>query len=556
MGLSLRMTDVRRPRRTSPAASVTAAAVLTTLAVVAVWAAAVLPDEARYLTPAAFVRVPVELLAILALGVLLPRRVRGPVAVLCGLLLAVALIVTVANIGFMLVFAREVDPVVDWAYVGPGVGVLRDTEGLPVAVAAAVGAAVAALALLVLLPLAARRLARVTAEHRRHATVVVAVLATVWAVGRAADWQVADDGEVASARAVTRLWSDARQFREDVADRASFAAAIADDPLAGELDGDALAALRGKDVLVVFVESYGKVALTDPLMAGVRGVLDEGTRTLERRGFTARSGWLDSPTYGAGSWLAHATLQSGLWVDTQQRYDQLVEAPRRLTLAEAFGRAGWRTVFALPSVSREWPEGQRLYGYDELFDKTDTGYDGPKFGWSRVPDQVALDAFRRAELEPQDRAPVFAEIELSSSHHPWTPVPRMVPWDELDGPEAFRGQRRGQIDSDTMLADTVATRIGYGRSIAYSLESVVSWLESWPDDDLVVVLLGDHQPHTYVTGGDPDHSVPVSLVARDPAVLDRIDDWGWDPGLRPEPGSPVSRMDTFRDRFVEAFGAG
>ena len=520
MGLSLRMTDVRRPRRTSPAASVTAAAVLTTLAVVAVWAAAVLPDEARYLTPAAFVRVPVELVAILALGVLLPRRVRGPVAVLCGLLLAVALIVTVANIGFMLVFAREVDPVVDWAYVGPGVGVLRDTEGLPVAVAAAVGAAVAALALLVLLPLAARRLARVTAEHRRHATVVVAVLATVWAVGRAADWQVADD------------------------------------PLAGELDGDALAALRGKDVLVVFVESYGKVALTDPLMAGVRGVLDEGTRTLERRGFTARSGWLDSPTYGAGSWLAHATLQSGLWVDTQQRYDQLVEAPRRLTLAEAFGRAGWRTVFALPSVSREWPEGQRLYGYDELFDKTDTGYDGPKFGWSRVPDQVALDAFRRAELEPQDRAPVFAEIELSSSHHPWTPVPRMVPWDELDGPEAFRGQRRGQIDSDTMLADTVATRIGYGRSIAYSLESVVSWLESWPDDDLVVVLLGDHQPHTYVTGGDPDHSVPVSLVARDPAVLDRIDDWGWDPGLRPEPGSPVSRMDTFRDRFVEAFGAG
>ena len=157
MGLSLRMTDVRRPRRTSPAASVTAAAVLTTLAVVAVWAAAVLPDEARYLTPAAFVRVPVELVAILALGVLLPRRVRGPVAVLCGLLLAVALIVTVANIGFMLVFAREVDPVDDWAYVGPGVGVLRDTEGLPVAVAAAVGAAVAALALLVLLPLAARR---------------------------------------------------------------------------------------------------------------------------------------------------------------------------------------------------------------------------------------------------------------------------------------------------------------------------------------------------------------------------------------------------------------
>lgn len=534
----------------------TAGAVLTALALVAVWGAAVLPDEARYLTPAALLRVPVELVAILALGIVLPRRVRGPVAVLCGLLLAVALLVTVANIGFMLVFAREVDPVVDWAYLGPGVGVLRDTEGLLTAVAVAAGAGLAALAVLVLLPLAARRLSRVSAQHRRHATVVVVVLAAVWAVARVADWQVADDGEVASARAVTRLWSDARQVREDLDDRASFAAAIADDPLARGLDDHALAGLRGKDVLVVFVESYGKVALTDPLMAGVRDVLDDGTRTLERRGFTARSGWLDSPTYGAGSWLAHATLQSGLWVDTQQRYDQLLAAPRRLTLTEAFGHAGWRTVFALPSVGREWPEGQRFYGFDELFDKTDTGYHGPKFGWSRVPDQFALDAFRRAELEPQDRRPVFAEIELSSSHHPWTPLPRMLPWDELDGGRAYRGQRAGQIDSDIMLADGTATRIGYGRSIAYSLETVVSWLDNWPDDDLVVVMLGDHQPHTYVTGGDPDHSVPVSVIARDPAVLDRIDGWDWDPGLRPAATSPVTRMDTFRDRFVTAFGAG
>jgi hypothetical protein len=536
-----------------------AAAVLTALAVVAVWAAAVLPDEAQYLTPAALVRVPVELVALLALGVVLPRRVRGPVAVLCGLLLAVVVLVTVANIGFMLVFARDVDPVVDWAYLAPGVGVLRDTEGLLLAVVVAVGAALAALAVLVLLPLAARRLARVAAEHRRQATVVVVTLATVWTVARVADWQVADDGEVASARAVTRLWSDARQLRADVADRPSFAAAIADDPLAGQLDDDALAGLRGKDVLVIFVESYGKVALTDPLMAPVREVLDEGTRALERRSFAARSGWLESPTYGAGSWLAHATLQAGLWVDTQQRYDQLLAAPRRMTLTEAFGRAGWRTVFALPSVGREWPEGQRFYGFDELFDKTDTGYDGPKFGWSRVPDQFALDAFRRTELEPQDRPPVFAEIELSSSHHPWTPVPQMLPWDELDGGRAFRGQRAGQIDSDAMLANDALTRAGYGRSIAYSLEAVVSWLENWPDErhrDLVVVLLGDHQPHTYVTGGDPDRSVPISLIARDRDVLDRIDDWGWDDGLRPEPSSPVSRMDTFRDRFVAAFGAG
>src|SRR6185436_11432802 len=52
--------------------------------------------------------------------------------------------------------------------------------------------------------------------------------------------------------------------------------------------------------------------------------------------------FLTSPTFGAISWLAHATLQSGLWVDSQPRYDLLVTSPR-LTLSRLFQRAGSRT---------------------------------------------------------------------------------------------------------------------------------------------------------------------------------------------------------------------
>jgi hypothetical protein len=37
-------------------------------------------------------------------------------------------------------------------------------------------------------------------------------------------------------------------------------------------------------------------------------------------------------------------------------------------------------------------------------------------------------------------------------------------------------------------------------------------------------------------------------------VLDRISGWGWQDGLKPGPQAPVSRMDTFRDRFLTAFG--
>jgi hypothetical protein len=48
--------------------------------------------------------------------------------------------------------------------------------------------------------------------------------------------------------------------------------------------------------------------------------------------------------------------------------------------------------------------------------------------------------------------------------------------------------------------------------------------------------------------------VPISVIARDPKVLDRISGWGWGAGLRPSPQAPVWPMSAFRDRFLTAFG--
>ena len=78
-------------------------------------------------------------------------------------------------------------------------------------------------------------------------------------------------------------------------------------------------------------------------------------------------------------------------------------------------------------------------------------------------------------------------------------------------------------------------------------------MQRYGDDDLVLVVLGDHQPATTITGQGASHDVPISLIARDPAVLDRIAGWGWQDGMRPGPRAPVWPMDAFRDRFLTAF---
>jgi hypothetical protein len=57
-----------------------------------------------------------------------------------------------------------------------------------------------------------------------------------------------------------------------------------------------------------------------------------------------------------------------------------------------------------------------------------------------------------------------------------------------------------------------------------------------------------------VSGEDADRDVPITIIAKDPGVLAAVAGWGWEPGLRPGAGSPIWRMDEFRDRFFTAFG--
>ena len=51
---------------------------------------------------------------------------------------------------------------------------------------------------------------------------------------------------------------------------------------------------------------------------------------------------------------------------------------------------------------------------------------GPRFGYPTMPDQYTLDAFHRLELARQHRRPVMAEIDLISSHAPWSRTPHMI----------------------------------------------------------------------------------------------------------------------------------
>jgi hypothetical protein len=306
-----------------------------------------------------------------------------------------------------------------------------------------------------------------------------------------------------------------------------------------------LTGLRGKDVLLVFVESYGRSAVQGSSFSPrIDRVLDQGRQQLHAAGFDARSAFLTSPTFGGLSWLAHSTMQSGIKVTGQRRYNQLV-ANGRLTLTRAFKRAGWRAVGAMPANHRAWPAGKSFYGYDAVYDRRNVGYRGPDFGLPPMPDQYALAALQRDELAAPHRPPLFAEVDLISSHAPWTKIPRLIPWSQVGD---------GSVFDRIPLADKGhGVRAAYGRSIEYSLRTLFSFVRRYGDDKD-----GPRRPRRpparHGRLGRPRRPRRADLGHRPrPEVLRKIGGWGWQNGLLPSPHAPVWPMDSFRDRFLTAF---
>ncbi|HEU4978291.1 MAG TPA: hypothetical protein VFT42_05310 [Solirubrobacteraceae bacterium] len=541
-----------------------AGAGLTVLALIVVWGALVAPDQPILLKPAVFLRLPLEGLALLALVVAVPARPRRALVWGAGPLLAIVVLLKILNLGFFAAFDRPFDPYQDISYAGIGAETLRESIGRSEATLIIVAVGLVLAALLVAMTLAVRRVARVAAAHPARSLRAITVLAAVWMLCWIFGARFVSHAPIASTSAAGLVANEVSALRADLGDRATFARAIGRDRFAATPANRLLTGLRGKDVLLVFVESYGKVAVQGSSFSPqVDALLAKGTKQLQAAGFSARSAFLTSPTFGGISWLAHSTMQSGVWVNSRRRYAQLI-ASRRFTLSDAFKRAGWRTVDDVPSNDRAWPPGSTFYHYDQVYDRRDVGYRGPQYAYASMPDQYVLAALQRLEVAKRHRPPLFAEVDLVSSHTPWTRIPSLIPWGQVGDGSIFNRMPVAHTSRDSLSVNaawawlqsgvSAPVRAAYAQSIRYSLSALISYVQHYGNRNTVLVVLGDHQPWEIVSGRQPSHEVPISVIARDPAVLRRISGWGWNAGLRPSPKAPVWPMSAFRDRFLGAYG--
>src|SRR5689334_15620051 len=235
---------------------------ITTLSVMLVWGVLVAPDRLFQLTPAAFARIPVEGLALVAIALVLPAWPRRIVAAVAGILFGLLTLVKILNIAFYLEIGRAFNPVFGWVDVGPAIGVVRDTIG-PTRTNIALAALLLGLILLVgAITAATIHITTVAAGHRRDAVRGLAALTAVWALCAGLSLQLIPGSPVASTSAAGLVVAQVRDTQAALRDQRRFEQLLhSPDPEASVPAADLLTGLRGKDVIIAFVESYGQAAV-------------------------------------------------------------------------------------------------------------------------------------------------------------------------------------------------------------------------------------------------------------------------------------------------------
>lgn len=499
--------------------------------------------------------IPAETAVVALLAVLLPSGMATVWRALMLLAAGLVILLKTADTVTLAAFNRPFNPLLDTHLPRDGWNILSQSLGTGISVLILSGAL---LTLIVVLGLIGDGLARLRQwPDRGRRTLVVMCLVVIAAAAVQAMPVVARTfPQLANARASTHIIQRIERIAASADDLAAFRAQLAalSGPDQTPSNPPRLARLAGHDVLLVFVESYGRSALERPRYAEVIAPRLAAFETdIQTAGFSAHSAWLRSPTFGGQSWLAHGTLLSGLWVDNQPRYNALVESRRR-SLNRVFARAGWRTAAVMPAITRDWPQGQ-WFGYDDIFAADDLGYAGKPFNWVTMPDQYTLAAIKRLILDAPSPCPTMIEAALISSHAPWTPIPPLLDWADIGNGRLFDHYATAGDPPEVVWQDTDRVRAQYRKAIDYSLETLASFITTQAQDDLVLIILGDHQPAPLVTGDNATRDVPIHIIAHDPAVLDAIDAWHWTPGMTPAAHTPVWPMDAFYQRFIDAYSA-
>lgn len=450
-------------------------------------------------------------------------------------------------------FHRQFKPAADLPLLPESVRLLVTTDGLAVGLLQ-IAAALVVLGLtgwlsfraLCLLESALGALVRVRERPLRH-SLSTAALGVCALVGTGAMPWGDGDSEPGLAR---RLYAEAVFFREYPELQRRLLERFRRVSAEREQAPHGLEALGGRNVSLILIESYGRGALDSSThQSQIEGALERLGARLAARQLAVTSAWLRPPTYGGGSWFAHATLTTGIKVWLPLDYDLLL-ASDVVPLSRFMRRAGYSTLNVMPATTRAWPQGA-FYGFERTLYAKDFDYAGPWLSWGRFPDQYVLDHVRRC---CSDQRPLYKELKLVSSHVPWRAVPPVIDdWDSIRDGGIYHGAA-GTREYAMKWSNLEHAHDPYVASIVYDLDVVGDYVRKFEADGTLVFILGDHQPVKEASRSER-WDVPLHVAGPEDLVARFRENGSFAPGLRPSAQADPLPMEQFLPLFLRTLSA-
>lgn len=302
-------------------------------------------------------------------------------------------------------------------------------------------------------------------------------------------------------------------------------------PPSPAFDSD-LGALAGADVKIVFAESYGAVAFDHPqARRGLAAARAQFEQAIAASGRQVVSAFVRSPTFGGHSDLAHLGLLSGLDLSDPRRHDLLLTTTRP-TLIDLFRARGYRTYGLYPALSWDWPE-HKFYRFDHFLDGRDLGYRGPQTSFWWIPDQYSIARFDQLHPIGPESPPRLLFFPTINSHLPFAPLPPYQPdWQRLLSAQPFDAAGASRTLADKV--DWTHMMSGYVHAIEYTYQWLGGYLMQPAPREYLMILIGDHQPASSVSGEGATWEVPVHVIGTNAQVLQRFVKQGFRPGLEPQ----------------------
>lgn len=228
---------------------------------------------------------------------------------------------------------------------------------------------------------------------------------------------------------------------------------------------------------------------------------------------THARGILSVTPIGGGTWVSEFEVFTGINTELfghQGRYAHTALAPHtRQTIISWLRGKGYATAayYATDAQFFNARNAFRLYGFERDLENRDLGFDGK--GW-RIKDTAIIDAVIKKSRQQKSDKPFFKYVQLLENHAPHTCAPYKS---EAELKTLFAG--KAGFERNCQLNVYLDRMQSTGRAVQ-KLAAYLAEEEARTGRPFVIVVFGDHQPHTFTSTWSSKHDFTKLRKVADP----------------------------------------